>query len=825
MNRYICIHGHFYQPPRENPWLNEVELQESASPYHDWNERINDECYARNSASRILDGNGKIEDIMNNYAHISFNFGPTLLEWMQKKEPETYEAILEADIESRERFSGHGSALAQVYNHIIMPLANARDKQTQVVWGIYDFQKRFGRKPEGMWLAETAADTPTLEVLAERGIKFTILSPYQAKRYRRVGEKEWHSAVGANIDPRRPYLCKLPSGKEIVLFFYDAPVSQGIAFERLLNRGEDLANRLIGALHTKREEPQLMHIATDGETYGHHHRFGEMALSFALEHIEAEELAKITIYGEFLEKFPPQYEAEIIEQTSWSCAHGVERWQSNCGCNTGGNSGWDQQWRGPLRKAFDWLRDQLTPLFEKEIKKLGAAPWAARNDYVQVIMDRSEQNVAAFIQSHTTRELSKMEKVRFLKLLEMQYHTLLMYTSCGWFFDEVTGIETVQDIYYAARAIQLAHSISGQDTDYEKPFLKLLRQAKSNHKDLGNAAEAYLKSVKPTILDLRRVGAHYAVSSLFAEHKKEVELYSYKATSLEYEQMAAGRQNLAVGRANICSMVTWEEEVITFSVLHLGDHQLFGGVREFVSAENYANLTGELRIAFERGNVSEVIMLLDKHFESHSYSFWHLFKDDQKKILDQVLENTMQNVESNFEQLYYNNYPLISAIKTLGMKLPEPLQTTVEYILNTKLLHEFKSETPATQEVKRLLEEAKRMKVKLSYTSLEFALSHRANQLMKYVQEHPNNLRKMQLLIDLLDVLESSKLEGDYWQAQNIAFRMQQTIYKKYLKHSELGDKEAAAWIEKFDVLCSNLNLKTQYGIHSSSHLQATNIA
>ncbi|GAB3529699.1 DUF3536 domain-containing protein [Pontibacter brevis] len=823
MDRYICIHGHFYQPPRENPWLNEVELQESASPYHDWNERINDECYARNSASRILDEKGKIVDIINNYAHISFNFGPTLLEWMQKKEPETYKAILEADAESVKRFSGHGSALAQVYNHIIMPLANERDKQTQVIWGIYDFQRRFGRKPEGMWLAETAADNQTLEVLAAHGIKFTILSPYQARRFRKFGEKEWHNAEGAKINPRRPYSCKLPSGKEIVLFFYDAPVSQGIAFERLLNRGEDLANRLVGALDDRSMEPQLMHIATDGETYGHHHLFGEMALSYALGHIEDENLAKITVYGEFLEKFPPQYEAEIIEGSSWSCAHGVERWRSNCGCNTGGNGGWNQAWRGPLRKAFDWLRDQLTPLFEQEMKKLGAAPWTCRNSYIQVIMDRSEANVEAFIQSHTTRELGKREKIRFLKLLEMQYHTLLMYTSCGWFFDEVTGIETVQDIFYAARAIQLAQDLSSKN--YEKEFIKLLSQAKSNIKGEENAAKTYLRSVKPTIIDLLRVGAHYAVSSLFAEHTKKLELYSYRATSLDYDLMEAGRQKLAVGRANIRSMVTWEEEVITFGVLHLGDHQLFGGVREFMNIENYANLTRELRIAFGRGNVSEVIMLLDKHFESHSYSFWHLFKDDQKKILDQVLENTMENVESNFQQLYDNNYPLISAIKTLGMKLPGPLQTTVEYIVNTKLQHELESEEPNTKEIKRLLEEAKRMSVNLGYTALDFAATQRTTLLMKHVQEHPDDLRKMQLLIDLLEVLEDSKLEADYWQAQNIAFRMQQTLYNEYLQHSERGEKEAALWIEKFDVLCSNLNLKTKHGIHSSSHLQATSIA
>lgn len=822
MDKYICIHGHFYQPPRENPWLNDVELQESASPYHDWNERITDECYARNSASRILGEQGKIEDIINNYARMSFNFGPTLLEWMKKKEPETYQAILEADKESLERFSGHGSAIAQVYNHIIMPLANGRDKHTQVIWGIYDFKYRFGRDPEGMWLAETAADTPTLEVLAAHGIKFTILSPYQARRYRRIGEKEWQHAEGANINPRRPYLCKLPSGNEIVLFFYDGPVSQGIAFEKLLERGEDFASRLVNALDPNSREPQLMHIATDGETYGHHHRFGEMALSYALHHIEEAQLAQVTVYGEFLEKFPPQYEAEIIEETSWSCAHGVERWRSNCGCNTGGNGGWDQEWRGPLRKAFDWLRDELSPLFEQEMEKLGVSPWDARNEYIQVIMDRSEKNVEAYIQRHTSYELTRNEKVRFLKLLEMQYHTLLMYTSCGWFFDEVTGLETAQDIFYAARAIQLAQDLS--EKDYEADFVRLLEQARSNHKEKENAARAYIKSVKPTIIDLLRVGAHYAVSSLFAEHTKKQELYSYQAISQEYELMEAGRQKLAVGRAKIRSLITWEEEVITFGVLHLGDHQLFGGVREFMSLEDYTHLRDELQTAFDRGNVSEVIMLFDKHFESHNYSFWHLFKDDQKKILDQVLEHAMANVENNFQQLYDNNYPLMAAIKTLGMKLPRPLQTTVEYIINTKLLREFESERPDAHEIKKLLDEAKRMKVKLNFDSLDFAASQRVDRLMKHVQEHQHDLETMELLIGLLKVLEKSKLDADYWQAQNIAFRMQQIDYEKYEKLSLQGDIEATLWLDKFDMLCSNLNLKTKHGLPSISHLQAASI-
>ncbi|MEJ8804022.1 DUF3536 domain-containing protein [Pontibacter sp. H249] len=806
MNRYICIHGHFYQPPRENPWLNEVELQESAAPYHDWNERISDECYARNSASRILDDKDRIVDITNNYSNMSFNFGPTLLEWMQKKDPDTYQAILEADKKSIERFSGHGAALAQVYNHIIMPLANERDKHTQVIWGIYDFTKRFGRAPEGMWLSETAADNATLEVIAEHGIKFTILSPYQAKQFRKIGEKEWHNATGSNIDPKRPYLCKLPSGKEIVLFFYDAPVSQGIAFERLLNSGETFANRLVSAFDEKQKEPQLMHIATDGETYGHHHRFGEMALSYTLHHIQEKKLANITNYGEYLQKYPPQYEAQIIEPSSWSCAHGVERWRSNCGCNTGGHPEWNQEWRKPLRETFDWLRDKLIQIYEEGLAPFGAAPWDTRNDYIQVIMDRSELNVANFINNHTSRQLNEEEKIRFLKLMELQYHALLIYTSCGWFFDEITSIEPMQDVLYAARAIQLAKELSGKDLEPE--FLSRISQAKSNKKEYADAAEAYRSVVKPTVIDLLRVGGHYAVSSLFQKYTDDFDLYSFRATSEAYEFMEAGRQKLVTGRAKIKSKITWEEVNITFAAFHLGDHQLFGGVREFMSIENYESLRAELQSAFGKGNVSEVIMLLDKHFESHNYSFWHLFKDDQKKILDQVLANTMQGVENDFQQLYDNNYPLIAAMRSINMKLPRPLQTTVEFIVNNRLLREFESEKPDPDEIKRLLEEVKRMRIRLNYTQLEFAVTNRVDILMQKIQQEPQNLNAINLLIRLLEVLEGSKLETDYWQAQNIAFYMQQNGYKDYKKRSEKGDNEAQAWCQQFEKLYHNLNLK-----------------
>jgi alpha-amylase/alpha-mannosidase (GH57 family) len=459
MNRYICIHGHFYQPPRENPWLEEIELQDSAYPYHDWNERITSECYAPNTASRILDSDNRIIDIVNNYARMSFDIGPTLLSWIKLHHPDVYRAIIEADQLSQERFSGHGSAIAQAYNHIIMPLANSRDKRTQVLWGIRDFEYRFKRKPEGMWLPETAVNLETLDILAEYGIGFTILAPRQAQRVREIGNEEWRDVNGDGINSGMPYLCRLPSGKTINLFFYDGQVAQDIAFGGLLDDGKNFAERLTGVF-SDREEPQLVHIATDGESYGHHHRYGDMALACALHYIESGNLADLTNYAEYLEKYPPTHEVEIRENSSWSCAHGVERWRRDCGCNTQANPGWNQGWRAPLREAMDWLRDNLIPIYEGEMASYVQDPWQARDDYIKVILNRSARNevildgsvqsVEAFHSRHVIRELSEEEKVKVLKLLEMQRCAMLMYTSCGWFFDEISGIETVQVMRYAS---------------------------------------------------------------------------------------------------------------------------------------------------------------------------------------------------------------------------------------------------------------------------------------------------------------------------------------------------------------------------------------
>jgi alpha-amylase/alpha-mannosidase (GH57 family) len=500
MERYICVHGHFYQPPRDNAWSGLIERQDSAYPYHDWNERVTAECYLPNAASHILDDEGYISRIVSNYAKISFNFGPTLLAWMEKSNPDVYRAIIEADRKSQKNYSGHGSALAQAYSHMIMSLANYRDRYSQVFWGMRDFEYRFGRRPEGMWLPETAVDMESLDIMAELGIRFTILAPRQAKRVRRIGTSSWKDVSGASIDTTRAYLVNLPSGRRFNIFFYDGPIASAVSFEDVLKNGDIFAKRLTDAFSDKRNHPQFVHIATDGETYGHHHRFADMALAYALQYIETNRLAKLTNYGEFLEKYPPTHEVEIIEKTSWSCVHGIDRWWSACGCTTGAGShpGWNQKWRTPLRNAFDWLRDSLAGRYEEKARELLKDPWAARDGYIDVILDRSSESLNRFFNQYASHEHNEDERVTALKLLELQRHAMLMYTSCGWYFDEISRPEPVQVIQYAARVVQLAQELFGDGV--EESFLKILEQAKSNIPAQGDGRRIYEQLVRPTMI-------------------------------------------------------------------------------------------------------------------------------------------------------------------------------------------------------------------------------------------------------------------------------------------------------------------------------------
>jgi alpha-amylase/alpha-mannosidase (GH57 family) len=773
MERFLCIHGHFYQPPRENPWLESVEIQDSAYPYHDWNERITAECYAPNTASRNLDGEGRIMEIVSNYARISFNFGPTLLSWMEKHTPDTYKSIQAADRQSIIWRSGHGAALAQVYNHIIMPLASPRDKQTQVRWGIRDFEHRFQRLPEGMWLAETAVDTETLEVLAEEGIHFTILAPHQAGRVRRIGVGRWKDVTGSRIDPSQAYLCRLPSGRSITIFFYDGPISQAVAFEKLLSSGDVFAARLMSGFSDNCNHPQLVHIATDGETYGHHHRFGEMALGHALNHIEANNLARLTNYGEYLELYPATHEVHIIEDTSWSCVHGIERWRNDCGCNSGGNDGWNQQWRRPLRDAMDWLSEQLATGFEDGVSNYVKDPWEARNDYIDVMLDRSEDNVAAFLLKHSPRPLDEDASIAVLSLLEMQRHAMLMFTSCGWFFDELSGLETVQIIQYASRAMQLAERFCIQS--FEAPFLERLALVGSNIPEQGNGAEIYAKFVKPAMIDLVRVGAHYAVSSVFEEYGEETDIYCYRAFREDFLTLHSGQMKLAVGKIFVRSFITRNADRISFCNLYFGGHALNCAACSFLNEEAYLTMKQEVETAFNEGDFAAIIRLLDIHFSMRNYSLKDLFRDEQRHVLHRIIAGTLQEFEDKFITLYENSKSLMGFVRETGMPVPHYFMTTAETALNLKLQKMFTSEAAEADRLKEDINEIGIWNIGLDTVALEFIIRRRIEGMMATLLDGADNAQRLTELIMLVEAAALLPFEVNLWQTQNLYWTMLQS--------------------------------------------------
>ncbi|MFP4081852.1 MAG: DUF3536 domain-containing protein [Candidatus Aminicenantes bacterium] len=806
MSRHICIHGHFYQPPRENPWLEKVEIQDSAYPFHDWNERITSECYGPNTASRILDSEKRIVDIVNNYSQISFNFGPTLLSWLEKHDPEVYEAIREADRESQHRFSGHGAAIAQVHNHLIMPLANSIDKRTQVIWGIRDFEHRFGRKPEGMWIPETAVDLETLEIIAEQGIAFTLLAPHQARRMRKIGSKQWTELDQGNIDPKKAYLCRLPSGKNINIFFYDGPVSHDVAFGDVLKNGELFAKRMTAAFTEDKENSQIVHIATDGESYGHHTRFGDMALAYCLHQIKSHDLAHLTLYGEYLEKFPPQYEVEIVEGSSWSCVHGIERWRNDCGCSTGMHKGWKQAWRAPLREAMDWLRDKLIPLYERESGALLRSPWQAREDYIHVILDRSVQNTESYFSRHASGELSRQDKVRALKLLELQRNAMLMFTSCGWFFDDISGIETVQVMQYAARSMQIAREVSGEDLEPE--YVKILEKAPSNLSDMNNGAQAYEKFVKPYVLDLIRVGVHYAVSSLFEDYPETITISCYTAKSEKYDISEAGKQRLALGKACVHSEITLEEEDLSFAVLHFGDHNLLGGVRPYSGDEYFSQMQKEIKDSFTKSDIPGIISLIDKHFGAHNYSLWHLFKDEKRKVMNQILDSTLKELEGYFRQIYEHHYPVMKAMKDMKIPLPKALSTPVEFILNTDLRKLLESETIDLEEIKKLVEEFRTWPFQPDQTIFSFVACQKIDSLMKELSQKPDDLSLLKVIEELFRISHDLSLRLNLWKSQNMYFSLAKKHYPEFRKRAEKRDQTAQQWIKHIQNVGSYLGVK-----------------
>ena len=813
--KFLTIHGHFYQPPRENPWLEAIELQDSALPFHDWNERICKECYNPNSVSRIVDNKNQILDIVNNYQYMSFNFGPTLLSWMEEFAPLTYERIIKADIDSISEHSGHGNAIAQVYNHMIMPLANAHDKETQVKWGIRDFEYRFGRKPEGIWLAETAVDDATLKVLVDNGIKFTILSPYQALKIRKTGDKEWQDVSWGNIDPARSYKYTLKgdSKKSIALFFYDGAISKSVAFDELLKDGNRFIKRLKEGVSETRNYPQLVNIATDGESYGHHTKFGDMALSYVLKIKAEDEGFKITNYAEYLDKYESDYEVDIKQASSWSCFHGVGRWKEDCGCSTGGHPGWNQKWREPLRNALDYLRDELAKVFEAEGPKyFNDNPWTIRNKYIDVILDRNYVTIRKFQKENFKPDLTEEQKVKGMELLEIQRQAMLMYTSCGWFFSEISGIETVQIMKYAARAMQLVARFTNED--FETHFKDILSQAKSNIAEFGTGKDIYERFVKPSVVTAKQIACLWAISSLYQDFEDEEDVYCYTVKRHSYQKVQKGSSNFLVGHIEISSKVTLQKADLMFALMQYAGGDFHCAIKEFSNDAEFNELQATLIKTFALNPITEIIRTLDEKFGKEYFTLKDIFIEERKKILQILLKDQLEKFGNTYKEMYDQGKGSIYHMQNLGLEIPKEFKISAEYALS----HRYNDllagsdgfvEAPIVQQIKDINFEAKRMNIAIDKTPSNKNFAKRIitnlNRLTKSFE-----IQQADTIIELFEIVEKLDLQIDISEAQNIYYNK---IYHRIGDIIENNEKEPRDKDIKFVKLLLNIGSKLNINV------------
>ena len=815
--KYLTVHGHFYQPPRENPWIEEIELQESAAPQHDWNDKICWQCYSPNSVSRIVDNQNRILNIINNYELMSFNIGPTLLSWMEKYANKAYKRILSADKKSLELYNGHGCAIAQVYNHIIMPLANTNDKYTQVIWGIKDFEKRFNRKPEGIWLAETAVDAETLEVLIDCGIKYTILSPHQAQCVCKMDEKVWHDVSWGSIDPSMPYRYFVEDNEEkyIDLFFYDGAISKSVAFDNLLCDGNKFAYRLQDGFDTNRKHPQLVHIATDGESYGHHTKFGDMALAYLLG-VKAPELGfEITNYAQFLEKFPPKYQVDIKPESAWSCCHGVGRWKDDCGCSTGAQAGWNQKWRKPLRDALDYLRDELIKLCTQEGTKYYNDFWSARNEYIDVILDRSKKSMDDFFAKTAKKGLNSKQKIKAIKLMEIQRFCQLMYTSCGWFFAEISGIETVQVMKYALRAMEIASEFT--TFDFEKKFLTILNKAKSNIPEFGTGKNIWEKFVKPSVVTIEQITAQWAISSLFLSEDKLKEIYCYGVKVNNIKTVKKNQSAIIFGRINLTSKITTEVFDMEFAILKTSGGEYYCNVKNVSTSEDYNEDKKELTKVFMSDDILKVLKSLQEHFSPTFYTLKDIMLDKRKIILEKILISKLEKVAKTYQDLYEDLKAPVSYYMDLGMDTPDEFRLSARFTLLKALedelrkIEDFRDETIIAKTI-LIKHNADKFNINLNKCRAGVIISEKLQALVESLACNMK-LSTADNALALLDILEKLGIQAQINEAQNTFF---EEIYSKmdilieHLENSKDKNTDRILALKILD-LGQKLNINTDF--------------
>jgi len=680
----VVLHAHFYQPPRDNPWTESIDREASAAPFHNWNERIEAECYAANTHARIFGDTGHITDIVNNFAHLNFNIGPTLFAWLQTHAPATYARILQADRQSCFLHDGHGGAIAQAYSHAILPLCSVRDRNTQIRWGIADFRYRFQRPPEAMWLPETACDLPTADALAQHGMRYLILSPHQASRVRHRNQNEWRDVSDGSIDPRLPYRLALPHGRSIVCFFYDGPLAHAMSFEAMLDTSRGMAERLRAGAKDNAEN-QLVHVATDGETYGHHKRFADRALAYFIRKEAEAHGLRLTTYGAFLEQQPVDDEVELKngEGTAWSCAHGLGRWIRDCGCNAGRNPGFRQAWRGPLRDALDGLRDDSAVVFEQAAGQWLRDPWAARDDYIHVILNNTSEARQAFLDHHALRQISSHERVRIFEMMEAQRMMQLMYASCGWFFDDLAGLETTQIMKYAGMAARLLESATGQSL-FEN-FIDRLALAHSNLEKEGNGADIYRRHVAPLEVPATRRVARFASSTLLDNTSSQVADPAFEIESLDRLCFQQVSQHLVLGRVRLRRTRTERSTLFLYGATSLPERDMHCGVIECNDEKHFERIVQQAEKVFEQPSTPAIIRLIDSFFAPHFFSVRELSDAGEPEFIEHTVTDLLERLATTYGYLYDEHRKTMQTFERVGAEVPVELRLVAEYTLARRL--------------------------------------------------------------------------------------------------------------------------------------------
>lgn len=758
MTTALVIHGHFYQPPRENPWTELVEREPGASPFHDWNERIHAECYRPNAFARISDTHGRVERVVNNYARLSFNFGPTLLNWLERHQPETYRRVVEADGESALRRGGHGNAIAQGYHHAILPLCNERDRRTQIRWGLADFRRRYQREAESLWLPETACDDATLEALIEAGLRYVILSPYQAEAVRPSGSKEWQNVSDGRIDTTVPYkyLHRDGSGRSVAVFFYNGQIARGIAFEGLLASSHGLLGACARAAGGG---ARIVSVATDGESYGHHFRFGDRCIAYALE-VEAERQGlRVTNYGEFLDDDEPTHEVRIKagldgEGTAWSCAHGLGRWMRDCGCNVAAPGGWNQRWRTPLRAAFDLLRDDLAPKFEEECGKLLRDPWLARDEYVELLTPGGSKHHEEFLLRHAARVLSDEERVRSLTLLEAQRAAMTMYTSCGWFFNDISGLEAVQTLRYAGRVVETMEALGLAPPI--AAFLETLAEAKSNQLERPTGADIYLRTIAQSRVTPQRVAAHVAICNLIEpeEHESECESAGYSYRKLDFRKQRHGRVTLETVRLALEEAATGRRHEFALAAMHFGEIDYYCALRPFRSLQEFEETAAKLWSHLRTASLPVLLRVAQSEFGPEEFGLEALLPQGQGHLSRNVFGKLVARFMEEYEHLYEGNRRVIERLQEIGFQPPRELRLAAELTVGLRLEREIRGQRRGAGDYSAATEiarDAARYGYRIDRTSVTRVFEETVTEAARLVVTRPDaeNISSARALIEL----------------------------------------------------------------------------